>query len=251
VVRGAEHGSGAVVLVEAPAGLGKSALLADAALRASDAGLLVLRASGLQLEQAFSWGVARSLFEGWLNVMPQDLVGVLDGPAASARTVLLGGPLQVGGPASSEAAFGILHALYWLAVRLGERHPTVLVVDDAHWTDPPSLRFLTYLPPRITEQPVSLVIGARPPDGDAEGLLGVLAAEPATRVLRLRALSAIAVETPVHPPAPTRQKAKRRSLIDDSTIRAAPSGGTPRHGAARAAPARDRRRRGDPGELCR
>jgi DNA-binding CsgD family transcriptional regulator len=202
VLIGAERGSGAVVLVEAPAGLGKSALLDDTVASASGSGLLVLRAGGHQLERAFSWGVARTLFEGLLRDMPQGLDGVLDGPVAPARAVLLGGPGGVGGPANGEAAFGILHALYWLVVRLGERRPTVLVVDDAHWADAPSLRFLTHLQPRITDLPVGLVIGARP-DGDVDGLLGVVAGHRATRVLRLQALSGVAVEKLVRDRWPT------------------------------------------------
>ena len=88
---------------------------------------------------------------------------------APARAVLLGDPGGVAGSAGGDAGFGILHALYWLVVRLGERRPTVLVVDDAHWADVPSLRFLAHLQPRISGLPVGVVIGARPPDGDAEG----------------------------------------------------------------------------------
>jgi hypothetical protein len=53
LVQGAEHGTGALVVVEASAGLGKSALLDHAAASASAAGLLVLRARGHQLEFAF------------------------------------------------------------------------------------------------------------------------------------------------------------------------------------------------------
>ena len=194
VIRDAECGSGSVAVVEAAAGLGKSALLGDTAMRASAAGLLVLRASGHQLERAFGWGVARALFEGLLRDTPQGLVGVLDGPVAPARAVLLGDPGGVAGSAASDAGFGILHALYWLVVRLGERRPTVLVVDDAHWADVPSLRFLAHLQPRIADLPVGVVIGARPADGDAERVLGVVAADPGTRMLRLRPLSAVAVE---------------------------------------------------------
>jgi hypothetical protein len=118
---GVSRGSGGAVLVEAPAGLGKSALLDDTVAGASGAGLMVLRAGGHQLERAFSWGVARTLFEGLLRGMPQGLDGVLDGPVAPARAVLLGGPWGGGGAGSGEAVFGILHALYWLVVRLGER----------------------------------------------------------------------------------------------------------------------------------
>jgi DNA-binding CsgD family transcriptional regulator len=175
-------------------GLGKSALLGDTATRASTAGLLVIRASGHQLERTFSWGVVRALFEGLLRDSPQGLAGVLDGPVAPARAILLGDPGGAGGSARDEAVFGILHALYWLVVRLGERRPTVLVVDDAHWAAEPSLRFLAHLQPRIANLPTGLVIGARPPDADVEGLLGVVAADPATFVLRLRPLSAVAVE---------------------------------------------------------
>jgi DNA-binding CsgD family transcriptional regulator len=202
VFMGAARGSGGAVLVEAPAGLGKSALLHDTVASASGAGLVVLRAGGHQLERAFSWGVARTLFEGLLRGMRQGLDGVLDGPVAPARTVLLGGRGGGGDPGSGEAVFEILHALYWLVVRLGERRPTVLVVDDAHWADAPSLRFLAHLQPRISDLPVGLVIGARP-DGDADGLLGVVAGHPVTRVLRLQALSGVAVESLVRDRWPT------------------------------------------------
>ena len=153
LMREVDRGTGAVVLLEAPAGLGKSALLDHAAASASGAGLLVLRARGHQLERAFGWGVARSLFEGLLHGGAVGSDGLLDGPAAPARAVLLDGQ---GGArrlvtASGEAGFGILHALYWLVVRLGERRPMVLVVDDAHWADVPSLRFLAHLQPRISD----------------------------------------------------------------------------------------------------
>src|SRR4051794_27448746 len=51
--------------------------------------------------------------------MSQGLDGVPEGPVAPARAVLVGGPGGGGGPAGGEAVFGILHALYWLVVRLG------------------------------------------------------------------------------------------------------------------------------------
>ena len=194
LVRGAEHGTGALVLVEAPAGLGKSALLDHAATRASDSGLLVLRARGHQLERAFGWGIARSLFEGLLRAGPHGPSGMLDGPAAPARAVLLDSAGAPGGTSSSDAAFAILHALYWLVVRLAERRPLLLVIDDAHWADAPSLHFLAHLQPRIADLPLGVVVGARPADQDADAVLGVLAADPQARLLRLRPLSREAVE---------------------------------------------------------
>ena len=85
----AKHGAGAMVLVEASAGLGKSVLLDHAAASASGAGLLVLRACGHQLERGFGWGIARSLFEGLLHGGAVGPSGLLDGPAAPARAIFL------------------------------------------------------------------------------------------------------------------------------------------------------------------
>jgi nucleotide-binding universal stress UspA family protein len=62
LMREVDRGTGSVVLLEAPAGLGKSALLDHAAASAVNAGLLVLRARGHQLEREFGWGVVRLLF---------------------------------------------------------------------------------------------------------------------------------------------------------------------------------------------
>jgi DNA-binding CsgD family transcriptional regulator len=194
LMHGVEHGAGAVVLVEASAGLGKSVLLDHAAASASGAGLLVLRACGHQLERGFGWGIARSLFEGLLHRGAVGPSGLLDGPAAPARAIFLEDEEAPGRLASDEAAFGMLHALYWLVVRLGERRPLLLVIDDAHWADVPSLRFLAHLQPRISGLPVGVVVGARPPGPDADGILGVVAAHPGTRVLRLPSLTARAVE---------------------------------------------------------
>src|SRR5829696_5217566 len=88
LVHAAARGRGGLLLFEAPAGLGKSSLLEHGAGLAREAGFAVLRARGHQLERAFGWGVARSLFEAWLAGRPQpERARLLDGPAAPARTV--------------------------------------------------------------------------------------------------------------------------------------------------------------------
>jgi DNA-binding CsgD family transcriptional regulator/Flp pilus assembly protein TadD len=89
----------------------------------------------------------------------------------------------------------MLHGLYWLTVSLAGPRPLAFVVDDAHWADAPSLRFLAYLANRIDELPVLLVAGARPFEPGAElELLDALATHDATRLIRPAALTPTAAD---------------------------------------------------------
>jgi hypothetical protein len=90
--------------------------------------------------------------------------GLLGLPGASERTEAA--------VADQDSSFAILHGLYWLCADLAERRPLCVVVDDAHWADAPSLRFLVFLAPRLEELPVALVVAAR--RAEAEGDAAVL-----------------------------------------------------------------------------
>ena len=59
----AAAGAGQALLVEGPAGIGKTALADAARALTTDAGLLPLRARGTELERAFGFGVVRQLLE--------------------------------------------------------------------------------------------------------------------------------------------------------------------------------------------
>ena len=177
LLAGARAGRGGALLLEAPAGFGKSALAARAAAAAGD--FLVLRASGHELERGLGWGVARSLFEPWLLARPD--AGLLDGPAASARPLF--GPAAADAERASEVGFGILHGLYRLTVRAAEQEPLLLVVDDAHWADEPSLRFLHYLLGRLDAHPIAVLAATRSGEPGEGGLAGQLAAATAVREL--------------------------------------------------------------------
>ena len=54
-----------------------------------------------------------------------------------------------------------MHGLYWLVANLAARQPLVLAVDDAHWADAPSLRWLAHLAARIEALPVALLLAVR------------------------------------------------------------------------------------------
>ena len=61
-----------------------------------------------------------------------------------------------------DPSFAILHGLYWLCANLAATGPLCLVVDDAHWADAASLRYLAFLLTRLEELDVALVVATRP-----------------------------------------------------------------------------------------
>ncbi len=197
------RGSGATVLLEADAGLGKTALLDHAAARASSALMQVRRAAPSRLEQSLSFGVVRALLEEPASALGQHRrPHVLDERLLAATELMAGGAA----PARQETA-GIAHSIYWLCARLAADHPMVLLVDDAQWSDRPSLEALSYLARRIEDLPVLLIIGARASaPAPVRDVLGFVSVARATTVLRPQPLTpsgavqlihAVAPETPV------------------------------------------------------
>jgi DNA-binding CsgD family transcriptional regulator len=64
------------------------------------------------------------------------------------------------------------------------------VVDDAHWADSASLRFLAFLLPRLEELQAAVLLGARPAEaGATEGLLAALTVDTATELVTLGPLT--------------------------------------------------------------
>jgi predicted ATPase len=102
----------------------------------------------------------------------------------------LQGPLLVAG----DRSLAVRHALMLLVSELAREHPLALVIDDLHWADGASLRWLAYLARRLDELPALIVAAARTGEqGDEAAVLAELATAPGTRVLRPGALSADAV----------------------------------------------------------
>ena len=95
---------------------------------------------------------------------------------------------------AGDRSFAVLHGLYWLTANLAEQRPLLIAVDDLHWADAPSLRFLLYLTRRLPGLPVALVACARPGEATPEPtVLAQLAAEPAATLVRPPALSEHAI----------------------------------------------------------
>jgi DNA-binding CsgD family transcriptional regulator len=192
-VGAAADGAGGLVLIEGPAGIGKSRLLAAARMLADEHGLRVLAARGGELESDFSFGVVRQLFESLL-VDGSARSNLLSGAAAAAAPVFE--PPRERGPneTAGEGSFGVLHGLFWLTVNLSLERSLLLAVDDLHWCDRASLRFLAYLARRLEDLPVVLVASYRRSEpGSDQALLGDLTSDPQAQLLMPRLLTPAAV----------------------------------------------------------
>jgi DNA-binding CsgD family transcriptional regulator len=190
-VLGAIAAGGRLLAIEGPPGIGKSALLAQSKALGQESGLQVLGARGSELERSFSYGVVRQLFEPFLaSLREEERAELLSGAAALAAPLF--DPAQVAvGEAAADSTLATLHGLYWLTANLAARRPLLLALDDLHWCDLPSLRWLAYLLPRMEDLAVLVVAGLRPEErGDEPGLLGQIVSDPLAAVIRPAPLSA-------------------------------------------------------------
>jgi hypothetical protein len=122
---------------------------------------------------------------------------LFDGPAALATVAVGVGPADAGVP-SPDSPFPVVHALFWLTANLAARDPLLLVIDDAHWADPPSLRYLGYLAARLEGVPASVLVAARPaePLGRVD-LLARVRDRPGTVLVRRGPLSEAATSSAI------------------------------------------------------
>ena len=190
VVQAARAGEAVVAVIEGPAGIGKSRLLAKVREMAGAAGFRVLSARGSDLERELSYGIVRQLFEPLL-LEPDGRDRVLSGSAGAAARVFE--PPEAD-DAARDGGFGALHGLFWLTANLAAEGPLCLSIDDLHWSDRASLRFLAYLERRLEGLGVLITAAARMEDPGTESrLIWELAQDPAAVSIRLSALSEEAV----------------------------------------------------------
>jgi DNA-binding CsgD family transcriptional regulator len=182
LARGAASGAGSVCLIDGAAGTGKTTLLAACRDLCEAAGLRPLAARPGSLERELPWNVVRQLFSPVIAAPSRD------------RNELLAGAARLSAPAlglSAGADEDALHGLYWLTTSLARDTPLLIAVDDAHWGDLPSLRYLAYMAERVSELAVLLVVSSRLAEDDRPPLRA-LAARADSHVLALRELSATA-----------------------------------------------------------
>ena len=184
-----------VLAVEGRAGIGKTSLVEAACSQADELGYEVLRARGSELEAGFAFGVVRQLFERRLAAAATgDREALLAGPAAAAGRLLSG---ECAAELAGDGSFAVLHGLYWLVANLSASRPLLIAVDDAHWADEPSLRWLAYLAPRLDGLAAGLLVAWRQGDPAVLGVPLLAVRAEALEVLRPALLSEEAVSAVV------------------------------------------------------
>ena len=208
----AGDGDGALLVLEGAAGAGKTRLLREITARAGERALTVLTGRGSELERDFAFGVLRQALEPALAALDERTRALFEGPAAAARAV-------VGAPSTAQDPYAVLNGLFWLVSGLANRNPLLLALDDLHWADESTLRFLGFLSLRLDSVPALIAVATRPAAGDAR--LAPLVAQADTVTLRLRGLGRDSVRALV--------AARLGEPVDDAFVAAclAATGGNP------------------------
>jgi tetratricopeptide (TPR) repeat protein len=180
--------SGSLLVFSGEAGLGKTALLAEARRIAESSGCAVWSARGGETVTSVPFNVVRQLLQPALvSLLPEE-----------AREYL-GDWYDIAGPAlgitepgeRQPDPQGVCDGLVAAVRRLAKRDwPLVLLIDDTHWADQETLRWLAAFAERLEDLSVLVVVARRPGgvSGDSARLLDAVAAA-ARPVATLNALT--------------------------------------------------------------
>ncbi|MFC9434493.1 BTAD domain-containing putative transcriptional regulator [Nocardia sp. NPDC057030] len=190
----ARNGCGRTVVVAGEAGIGKTCLLIELDRGLHDQPVDVVWGSAVQADGAPAHWV-------WAQVLRQ-LAAIR--PAAFRRatagaTSLLSGLLpeysSVSEPPthSAHARFRMHDAVCRILLELASERPLVIVLDDLHWADPPSLELFRLLAGRVRYGPLLVVASSRDTEPDfnpaLRQTLGSVLSEPTSVTLQLRGIS--------------------------------------------------------------
>lgn len=159
LVTGARLGTSGVLAVLGEPGVGKTALLDDAASGLGE--MRVLRAMGLESEREIPFAMLLQLVRPALGAL--DGIPSIQADALSAALALP----DAAGHVDGRDRFTIGAAVLSLVCRYAEDGPVAVVVDDLQFADVPSTNALVFAARRLAADPVAMLLGARSPEGDA------------------------------------------------------------------------------------
>jgi DNA-binding SARP family transcriptional activator len=170
------RGGTRVVLVEGEPGIGKTRLVEELATAAAGRGTAVHwgRAFHAEVTPAFwPWLPPLRALVGELGAgaeVAPELAGLVDGrPAGDGDGRSAGGnggddgapPAGTAAPPTDRSRFHFFDAVARLIADAAARRPLMLVLDDLHWADVPSLELLEFVAGQLADEPVLLACTVR------------------------------------------------------------------------------------------
>ncbi len=140
-----------MIAVAGPPGIGKTTLIGAVASELTE--WTVLKAVCTPLGVEVPYGVLHQ----WFRALAQDTnagYAPFDGPGNALRELLIGDPHN----ADSAA---LAYSVQWVAARLAEERPLLLVVDDLQWIDDASAAVLGVAVPQLNGDAVAVMFGVR------------------------------------------------------------------------------------------
>ncbi|MBB2949019.1 hypothetical protein FB565_008805 [Actinoplanes lutulentus] len=154
---------GSAILISGEPGAGKTTFTGAVARMATGAGFQVLTCTGVESETEVGLAGLHELLRVAIN-----RAGELPPQHRDALLSVFG----IGPPAAPDRLLLTL-AVYGLLTHLADEQPLLLVVEDAHWMDEPTVNMIGFLAQRVTDTAIVMVVTRRPDDSEALGTLGL------------------------------------------------------------------------------
>lgn len=160
---------GQLVLITGEPGIGKSRLVQETTVLASQQGFQPLSVQCYQVEQTMPY---QPLIDLTRQVMARDRRWHQLAPVWLRELAVL--VPEMGEVAADETAINLssdepdenqqgrlFQAIFHLFANLADRHKLLLVIEDIHWADPATLQCLHYLARRVSRIPIGLIFSMR------------------------------------------------------------------------------------------
>jgi DNA-binding CsgD family transcriptional regulator/tetratricopeptide (TPR) repeat protein len=182
-------GNPAYLAVEGEAGIGKTRLLTELRLRATDRGHVVLSGAAAEFEREMPFSVWIDALDAYVTSQDFSRSDAWDDELAAELGQVLPSVKGSNGSAGAvaEERFRAHRAVSRLLGLIADEQPLVLVLDDLHWSDGASLELIAALARREPRAPVLFALGFRPSPA-AQRLAAALTGPRASR-LELEQLS--------------------------------------------------------------
>jgi tetratricopeptide (TPR) repeat protein len=161
VLDDARRGAGQFLMISGEAGIGKTAMLAALVSRAGPAPLVL---------RGFCWeGDGAPPYWPWSQVLQASGLPMADLGEAGWLLQPASGPAEpMDAVAAGDAQFRLFEAAARCLARLAASRPVLVVLDDLHWADEPSLRLLGFLARALAAESVALLGAYRDTEASPE-----------------------------------------------------------------------------------